>query len=646
MAEKELEELVEVGEESWEEEEEDEEDEDEDSDDGKVGLSRMGGASIVFRGLTIEVPVRKPARVLGTFFSSKTGESKEILSQVSGVVEPGELVFLMGPSGSGKTTFLDVLADRISLRVEGEITVNGKPRDLRAFREISKYVPQDDDLYPSLTVRETLEYATEFYSDTRATLDEKNARIEEVLAALALKDLENVKSGGLFFHGLSNGQRRRLSVGVELTANPRVLMLDEPTSGIDSASALNLVRHLRELAHKRGMTVIISIHQPAKALIEMADKLFILSQGRVVYFGPPCEAQEFFETYSGEKLPTATALGDWILRLINADFPDNKVELIGEAWTTSAQGRSLEALVDSKMANYQLRDPAHGEELDIRRHSRVRQCILHTRRTFINFARDPGVFWLRMGMYFFLAFFFGLAWWQIGKNNRDVEDRLAGFWLYVSFYIFMACAASPAYIEEKRTATREYASRAWSMPSYMLGHFLAEVPFILLNTILAGTIIYWMQGLRADGLRFAYNLLVLFTVLLTAESVTYFCSVISGHMLVALALNAMLNGMFMAVGGYLRPKDEIGWWLRWMDYSINHHYWTFNGLLKAEFSGITLEANPDGFPPRVDDLSGDEYLQRRGLITSNSIYWIVPIVNVALALIIRVPTTTWAKRFW
>ena len=221
---------------------------------------------------------------------------KHILRGVSGVATPGTCIAIMGPSGSGKTTLLNALAGRLLSQkgsvLNGEVLVNGVQQNSLngQFKRISSYVQQDDALLSLQTVRETLTTAAEFRLSRDMTTNQKRDRVDEIITALGLCDAQHTLIGDARTRGVSGGERKRVSIGVELLQNPSLLFLDEPTSGLDAFQALNVLQKIKAQC-RAGTTVIVSIHQPRSSLFALFDHLILLSfGGNVVYDGAAGQA--------------------------------------------------------------------------------------------------------------------------------------------------------------------------------------------------------------------------------------------------------------------------------------------------------------------------------------------------------------------
>ncbi len=213
---------------------------------------------------------------------------KTLLDHVSFPVGEKCLLGVVGPSGAGKSTLLNALT---GLRPADEGTVLYDGRDLyRDFAELRQrigLVPQDDILHTQLTVRRALGYAAELRFPQDTGKAERLARVEEVVRELGLEERADQP-----IHSLSGGQRKRVSVALELMTKPSLLFLDEPTSGLDPGMDRSVMHMLRGLADD-GRTVVVVTHSVLS--LDVCDRLLVLAPGgRIAYYGPPDEALPFF----------------------------------------------------------------------------------------------------------------------------------------------------------------------------------------------------------------------------------------------------------------------------------------------------------------------------------------------------------------
>lgn len=168
---------------------------------------------------------------------SRNGLHKRVLKSVSGVFKSGELSAIMGPSGAGKSSLLNAVSGYRTLGVTGTLCTNGKPRDSRIFHKLSCYITQEDLIQPLLTVQEIMMVAAQLKLPSQTSENRRLSTVEEVLKNLGLFECKNTRT-----EMLSGGQKKRLSIALELINNPPIFFLDEPTSGLDNVTAKQVLQ--------------------------------------------------------------------------------------------------------------------------------------------------------------------------------------------------------------------------------------------------------------------------------------------------------------------------------------------------------------------------------------------------------------------
>ncbi|XP_052182364.1 ABC transporter G family member STR-like [Diospyros lotus] len=210
-----------------------------------------------------------------------------LLNDISGQAMRGEIMAIVGPSGAGKSTFLDALAGRIAQgSLEGSVRIDGKPVTTSYMKMISSYVMQDDQLFPMLTVFETFMFAADVRLPPSLSRADKKQRVHELLDQLGLQSTAHTYIGDEGRRGVSGGERRRVSIGIDIIHKPSLLFLDEPTSGLDSTSAFSVVEKVKDIA-KGGSIVLMTIHQPSFRIQMLLDRITVLARGRLIYLGSP-----------------------------------------------------------------------------------------------------------------------------------------------------------------------------------------------------------------------------------------------------------------------------------------------------------------------------------------------------------------------
>uniref|UniRef100_K3XPG2 ABC transporter G family member STR2 n=1 Tax=Setaria italica TaxID=4555 RepID=K3XPG2_SETIT len=273
----------------------------------KAGGGRFGfTGGLEFTSLTYTVV--KKQRGAGGEWEKK---DVDLLHEITGYAPKGCVTAVMGPSGAGKSTFLDALAGRIA-SLDGRVALDGVEMSPSLIKRSSAYVMQDDRLFPMLTVFETLMFAADFRLGSSVSASDKKLRVENLIEQLGLtsthehqrytvQSSRNTYIGDEGTRGVSGGERRRVSIGVDIIHGPALLFLDEPTSGLDSTSAHSVIEKVHDIACG-GSTVVLTIHQPSSRILLLLDHLVILARGQLMYSGGPKEVTAHLARM-GRKVP-------------------------------------------------------------------------------------------------------------------------------------------------------------------------------------------------------------------------------------------------------------------------------------------------------------------------------------------------------
>ena len=217
-----------------------------------------------------------------------------------------------------ETSLFQTLAGRVptsaNLETSSTIYLGGQPfnpRD-REQRKVIAYVSQEDSLHESSTPREALTFSARLRLPNTMSDEECQRVADKTLQALGLEAAADTLIGGGFQKGISGGEKRRVSIGVELVAEPSLLFLDEPTSGLDSFAAAQVMKLLGKVAHEAGNTVLFTIHQPSSNIFGTFDQLILLHKGRVMHQGAVASIGADYEQH-GYPVPNQYNPADWVI---------------------------------------------------------------------------------------------------------------------------------------------------------------------------------------------------------------------------------------------------------------------------------------------------------------------------------------------
>ncbi|KAI0969524.1 hypothetical protein F4678DRAFT_481117 [Xylaria arbuscula] len=343
------------------------------------------------------------------------GSPQPILQSVTGSIERGSLTAVMGGSGAGKSTFVNVLMGKTA-NTGGLVTVNNIPGRIKRYKKLIGYVPQDDIVLPELTVYENILHSARIRLPRTWSNHDIKVHVDSVIDCLELSHVRDSLVGSVGKPVISGGQRKRVSIGMELAAAPMAIFLDEPTSGLDATSASSIMRTLKAIA-RLGISVIVIIHQPRMEIFEMLDELILLANGQIIYEGTEDGVQQFFENV-GFRFPEHANTGDVITDIITGNGRNYKKagdiskEALINHWANSRQSAAIKTRHESLLpdsASVAKTVTIHRELLRQRGAPQWKQGWLCLRRAMLQQWRTKSTFWFEMGLASLSGILLGLA---------------------------------------------------------------------------------------------------------------------------------------------------------------------------------------------------------------------------------------------
>ncbi|OIV89571.1 hypothetical protein TanjilG_19248 [Lupinus angustifolius] len=509
--------------------------------------------------------------------------TKKVLSGVTGIACPGELTAMLGPSGSGKTTLLTALAGRLTGKVTGTIKYNGNPNSNSLKRKIG-FVSQEDVLYPHLTVLETLIYAALLRLPKTLTREEKMQHVDMVITELGLTRCRNSPVGGgmALFRGISGGERKRVSIGLEMLVNPSLLFLDEPTSGLDSTTAQRIVSVLRELA-RGSRTVVTTIHQPSSRLYRMFDKVVVLSDGYPIYSGQGCQVMEYLKSIGYVPAFNFMNPADFLLDLANGIVADAKHH--DQIDHHEDQASIKQSLISSYKKNLY---PFLKEEIQRNNNDSVAFTSGGTPRSSNNQwatswweqfkvllkrglqeRRHESFSGLKIFQVLSVSILSGLLWWHSDPSHiQDQVGLLFFFSIFWGFFpLFNAIFVFPL---ERPMLKKEKSSGMYHLSSYYVARTVGDLPMELVLPTIFVTITYWMGGLKPSLVTFVITLLIMLLNVLVSQGIGLALGAILMDVKQATTLASVTMLVFLLAGGYyIHHMPSFIAWLKYISFS---HY--------------------------------------------------------------------------
>ncbi|WJX13990.1 hypothetical protein P8452_04313 [Trifolium repens] len=478
----------------------------------------------------------------------------QLLRDVSGAFRPGVLTALVGVTGAGKTTLMDVLAGRkTGGYIEGSISVSAW---LRLGKEVN--------------------------GETQKMF------VEEVMKLVELHPVRNFLVGLPGIDGLSTEQRKRLTIAVELVANPSIIFMDEPTSGLDARAAAIVMRTVRNTANT-GRTVVCTIHQPSIDIFESFDELLLMKRGgQIIYSGPLGQQSQklvkYFEAISGiPKIKDGYNPATWMLEISSPTVESQLSVDFAELYIKSELYQMNQELIK------ELSTPLPGtKDLNFAtKHSRsfITQCKACFWKQRWSYWRNPQYNAIRFFLSVSVGVIFGLIFWKKGDKLHKEQDLMNLTGAMYSAILFLGAtntsSVQPVVAVERTVFYRERAAGMYSALPYTIAQVAIECIYVAIQTLAYTLILYSMMGFpwQADKLIWFYYFIFM--------SFVYFT--LYGMMTVALTPNHQIAAIVMSFflvfwnifSGFVIPKSQIPIWWRWY-YWACPTAWTVYGLVTSQ----------------------------------------------------------------
>ncbi|XP_040409516.1 ATP-binding cassette sub-family G member 5 [Cygnus olor] len=568
----------------------------EDGSDGRVGEMKASARppnSISVRGISYTVRER-----VGPWWNVPLYHKKwtrQILKDVSFHIESGQIMGILGNSGSGKTTLLDAISGRLGHKDSffGEVYVNGRHLKKEQFRDCFSYVPQNDALLSFLTIQESLTY-TALLALQKCSNSVIKKKVDAVMAELSLSHIADKIIGSHIFVGISGGERRRVSIAAQLLQDPKVMLLDEPTTGLDCLTANQIVSLLSELAHKDRI-VIITIHQPRSELFRLFDKIAIMSFGEMVFCGNPMEMITFFSN-CGYSCPEQSNPFDFYVDLTSVDTRSkereletySRVQVITSAYKNSEIFSKVLAAIERTRCMKD-RPPIPFKNKDSP--GAFSKLWILFRRITRNFSRDKMGIIMRLlqNLLFGLFVAFFLLRLRTDVEKGAVQDRVGLIYQCVSAPPYTGLLNAVALFPPLRAISDQESKdglyKKWQM---LLAYILHFLPFSVISVAIFSIFIYWTVGLYPDASRFGIFFAVVFASHVIGELLTLVMLGVVQNPNIVQSGVVLLNSAGVVAGtGLVRTIEEMPTPFKILSYLTFQKY-SSEILVVNEFYGLSF----------------------------------------------------------
>ncbi|GIL43871.1 hypothetical protein Vafri_1464 [Volvox africanus] len=572
-----------------------------------------------------------------------------LLRGVSGIATSGELLGILGPSGSGKTTLLSVLAGIIQpglhWKLDGTVRIDGRVVTVPGYlAALAGHVPQHDQLYRSLTVMEcviscaVLRLSSQELQRGRSCMQ---ARVASLLRELGISYLAHRvvcpggaatltlgSSGGMAAGGttLSGGERLRVAACQELVSDPPLLLLDEPLSGLDAATARAIMAVLRNVATGGtgggvSRVVIASLHQPSPALFAALDSVLLMAGGRVAASGTPDSMTALLAAAMVPLPPPDVHIAEHLLDLVISD--STQAARLCD-WHDANGGPRLELAMpvpvdavspedDAEYVRSLVRERCGGSGLMARLRRLWLEVGVVTWRSGLDMLRNPSMLVLHLLVAGSEGLLVGAVFSNTNLNVSGAQNRVGAIFFAVMLQTFFCTSAVDSLYPERAIVDRDLLRGSYGVLPYLLAKIVLDG--LMLRAVPAwafGLPFYWLMGLRHQAAAF-FTFLGGSTTLscLAGAACIALSSIFSSPGRTVLLFNLLLLTCAL-FSGFLANKDSIVVWLRWIVY-LSPTRFCWEALVINELKPLVLSFSAPDLPEGLPAVKGTLFLSLLGV---------------------------------
>jgi len=526
---------------------------------------------------------------------------KSVLSNVSFYLKPGTMTLILGPPGGGKTSLFNILTNRVKMgQFSGEVLFNGKEINPINHNRMVSYVNQLDIHLAPLTLKQTLMFSAECQLPEDTTYEEKERRVDCVMRMLGVKHREDVIVGDQVLRGISGGEKRRTSIGIEAVKAPTLICMDEPTTGLDSQAAYDILHRVQTLAKVGGIPVLTSLLQPSYELASLFDNLLLLAEGEVVYFGPFQEALTYFDAMGfGPREDENPA--DFLQNVVQtphlflkegSPLTVRTVTQFRDKYKKSNYYQECQDIIAQPIRETR-RDWADAPTFPTTLAQQIKLCL---RREMVMKVYDPAPTRTRIVKSIVIAFILGTLFFNLGNTQQDSLNKLGLMFFSVAATSMGSMVTLPPLLKARPVFYEQKHGKYYKPIAYFIAVTLSEIPLALMESTIFITLIYWMTNLRNTADAYFFDLFMTILLNFTVLSYCRFVSSIVPTFAMASGITPASVSVFLLFGGFMIPPGSMpsAWvWLYW----ISPPRYAFEAFAITEFSGQDLSCTEDELVP-------------------------------------------------
>ncbi|KAG6950035.1 hypothetical protein JG687_00014482 [Phytophthora cactorum] len=560
------------------------------------------------------------------------------------------MTLVLGQPGSGKSALMQVLSGRFpiakNMTLSGDITYNGQTQQeiKHQLPQFVSYVTQRDKHFAVLTVRETLEFAHKFCGGelirrdeellTQGTPEENDQVVQVakelfdcypdlVIRQLGLQDCEDTIVGDALMRGISGGEKKRVTTGEMEFGLKYVTLMDEISTGLDSAATFDIITTQRSVARKFNKTVVIALLQPAPEVVALFDDILILNAGEVMYHGPMEEVVAYFAGL-GFECPPGRDVADYLMDLGTKQQYQYQVEIPERNYVHPREPSEFASIFrDSHLYQATLRkleEPLHPTLLEnVHQHTNpmpefhqsfwqnTRQLLY--RQMLITVRNKPYIFGRGL-MITVMGLLYATSFYQFDPKEIQV---VIGIIFAASLFLSLGQASQlPTFMAARDIFYKQRGANFFRTFSYVLANSVSQLPLCVAETLIFGTLVYWMCGFVSHASKFFLFLLVLFLTDVSLGSFYFSLTAASKDINIATPISMAATLIFIIFAGFVITESQIPTYFIWL-YWMTPVSWTLRALVVIEYRSRDLDVCEYGdinYCAEFDGLRmGEYYLQ-------------------------------------
>lgn len=462
-----------------------------------------------------------------------------------------------------------------------------------------RFVEQEDVMYRTLTVWETIMYSALLRLPNTIPKSKKLELVSKVIMELGLNDCANTVIGDESKRGISGGERKRVAIGIETVTFPSLLFLDEPTSGLDSFTAFNIIDSLHKSTRKSMRSVILTIHQPREDIFFLFDKLLLLSQGRIAYWGPTGELLSYLNSL-GYECPRYVNPADFSLDTVTVDPRSDEAKLsstervthILDNWDKIKSTIFITPSVDLSISE----NSSQSKRIQKPNPWFTELYILFSRNA-VNTRRDVISIFAIIFQTLVLLLLLGFTFFQLGDSQHSIASRV-GVLIFIAVNMVFSVVQPliTLFPLERNILIRERYSSTYRVSAFFIAKVVSILPFRIITTLVYGLSIYYIIGLNPLASCYFIFQGILLVLVFASQGLGLFIGASVPNVQLAQIIGPLIILVFFIYGGNLANSTTIPWELRWLQYLSIIRY-AYMALFQNEFNGLTFRCYDGNFPP-------------------------------------------------